>query len=62
VLDVLRHADPDLPGGDVDLDALLAADTLITDPPTSLTADLRPLALVNTVIDVVEALIGRPRT
>ena len=59
VFQILRNADPTGHDPGIDFSAALAADTLVTNPPAGLTDDLRPLHLINTVIDLVELLLGR---
>lgn len=66
-LAVMAHADATLPGQpappapiQVDFARLVAADTLICDPPRSLTHDLGTVRVINEMIDIGSALLGRP--
>jgi hypothetical protein len=60
VFEILAHVDPRAAGrAGVDFGRALAADTLVDRPPRGLTDDLRPLHLVNTVIDIVQVVLGQ---
>jgi hypothetical protein len=57
-LDVMAHADA-TPPQRVDFARLVTADTLISDPPRSLTNDLGAVRFTNEVIDIGLAFLGR---
>lgn len=63
----MAHADATLPWQpappapiQVDFARLVAADTLISDLPKSLTHDLGTVRVINEMIDIGSALLGRP--
>jgi hypothetical protein len=65
-LDVMAHANATLPEQpaprapvQVDFARLVAADTLISDPPKSLTHDLGAVRFINEMIDIGLALLGK---
>jgi hypothetical protein len=65
-LDVMTHADATLPEQlaprapvQVDFARLVAADSLISDPPKSLTHDLGAVRFINEMIDIGLALLGK---
>jgi hypothetical protein len=57
-LDVMAHADA-TPPKQVDFARLVSADTLISDPPRSLTGNLGAVRFVNEMVDIGLALLGR---
>lgn len=57
-LAVMAHADATLPK-QVDFARLVSADTLISNPPRSLTGDLGAIRLINELIDIGLVLLGR---
>jgi hypothetical protein len=59
VFEILRHVDPAVDGPGIDFAAALAADSLIMHPPKGLAADLRPLHVINTVVDLVQTAVGQ---
>jgi hypothetical protein len=57
-LGVMAHADASLPK-QLDFARLVSEDTLISDPPKSLTGDLRVVRFLDEMIDIGRALLGR---
>lgn len=58
VLKTIDHATGRRPPRDINFDQYVLRDTLITHPPSSLVRDLRPIARINTAIDIAETLFG----
>jgi hypothetical protein len=58
VFEILRHLNPDAQGSGIDFAAAVAADTLVSHPPSGLADDLRPLHVINSVVDLVQVALG----
>ncbi|WP_445183523.1 hypothetical protein ACTXG6_34425 [Pseudonocardia sp. Cha107L01] len=59
VFQILQHLNPDVQGSGIDFAAALAADTLVSHPPSGLADDLRPLHVINSVVDLVQVALGK---
>ncbi|HET9257237.1 MAG TPA: hypothetical protein VFO16_18840, partial [Pseudonocardiaceae bacterium] len=61
VLKTIDHATGVEKPRQIDFARYINADTLILHPPSSLAGDLRPIAQINTIIDVAQTLLRQPR-
>jgi hypothetical protein len=60
VINLMETAGVTFPGGtDIDFAALLDQDSLVSDPPATLTGDMHIVGWLNKHIDIISALLGR---